>query len=258
MRKKIIKFILFFSLFFILISVFSKKINAQQGDPCTISCNKDAVVLIKVAGITKTYTFKTNYISAKKKCCIGPAGLTNIITILSALGPIPPQLKNSTSWCSTLNVWLPGQINLIIAVPDPDTNCPDGYMCNPSTLTCQKKISIIEPVSCDCNGKCCAEWEHSICTDPVGIQTVIGCFPTDPEFIPGWLLGLSLPLAGAAAFMLMLYGAFLIITSSGDPEKLKEGQEILFSALAGLLLIIFSVFILRLVGVTILRIPGFG
>ncbi len=125
-------------------------------------------------------------------------------------------------------------------------------------------ISIIKPESCDCKGvisqECVdqgntpAECTRQVC----GIRTMIGCVPTDPGSIPGWLFTLSLPIAGAAAFALMLYGAFLILTSSGNPDRLKEGQEILFSALAGLLLIIFSVFTMRLVGVTILKIPGFG
>ncbi len=56
----------------------------------------------------------------------------------------------------------------------------------------------------------------------------------------------------------MLFGAFQIMTSQGDPERLKAGKELIGSALAGLLMIIFSVFLLQLIGVQILQIPGFS
>ena len=41
-------------------------------------------------------------------------------------------------------------------------------------------------------------------------------------------------------------------------EKIKKAQDLLTSCIMGLMLIIFAVFILRLVGVNILRIPGFS
>jgi hypothetical protein len=46
------------------------------------------------------------------------------------------------------------------------------------------------------------------------------------------------------------------MSSSGDPERLKGGQELLTSAIAGLIMLIFSVFILRVIGVDILKLPG--
>ncbi|OGD53992.1 hypothetical protein A3J78_01295 [Candidatus Beckwithbacteria bacterium RBG_13_35_6] len=91
-----------------------------------------------------------------------------------------------------------------------------------------------------------------------GIKTALGCFPIEPRAIVEWFLKYGIIFGGGIAFLLMLLGAFQIITSSGDPERLKKGQEVLFSALAGLLLIIFSVFILRFIGVTILKLPGWG
>jgi len=87
--------------------------------------------------------------------------------------------------------------------------------------------------------------------------TALGCIPTDPGQFISWLLPAAIGIAGGLAFLLIIYGAFTILTSSGNPEKLNSGKEILISALAGLLLIIFSVFILKLIGVDILGIPGF-
>ena len=67
------------------------------------------------------------------------------------------------------------------------------------------------------------------------------------------LIGLGI--AGGIAFLLMLYAGFTIVTSSGDPQRLQGGKELLTAAISGLLLIIFSIFILRVVGIQILAIP---
>jgi hypothetical protein len=91
------------------------------------------------------------------------------------------------------------------------------------------------------------------------IPTAIGSI--DPSSLQGFtqsLLGFAFGVAGGIAFLLMLFGTFQIMTSSGNPEKMKAGSELITSALTGLLFIIFSVFILKLIGVTILDIPGFG
>jgi 3-phosphoglycerate kinase len=63
-----------------------------------------------------------------------------------------------------------------------------------------------------------------------------------------WLLGIG----GGIAFIMILAAGFQILTSSGDPKRLSTGQELLTSAVSGLILIIFSIFILRLIGVNIL------
>lgn len=48
------------------------------------------------------------------------------------------------------------------------------------------------------------------------------------------------------------------MTASGDPERLKAGQELLTSAIAGLILLIFSIFILKFIGIDILGLGSFG
>jgi len=42
------------------------------------------------------------------------------------------------------------------------------------------------------------------------------------------------------------------------PEALKDARDQLISAIIGLIFIIFSLVILQIIGVDILRIPGFG
>jgi len=95
------------------------------------------------------------------------------------------------------------------------------------------------------------------CKDEAGIETALGCIPYDPGNLVKWLLGFGLSLAGGIAFLLMTWGAFLYITSQGNPDQLQKAKETIVSAIGGLLFIIFAVFLLRLIGVDILKIPGF-
>lgn len=90
--------------------------------------------------------------------------------------------------------------------------------------------------------------------------TALGCVPTKidgPQGLVAWLLEKIIGLGGGLAFLLLLYGSFQILTSTGDPEKLATGKEIIVSAVSGLLMIIFSVLLLRIIGYDILRLPGF-
>ena len=91
------------------------------------------------------------------------------------------------------------------------------------------------------------------------IKTAIGCIPySDANELVAFFLRWGVGIGGGVAFLLILAGGFTIMTSTGNPERLKGGQQLLTSAIAGLIMIIFSIFILRLIGVNILQIPGFG
>ena len=48
------------------------------------------------------------------------------------------------------------------------------------------------------------------------------------------------------------------MVSRGDKEKLAGARETLTSAIVGLLFIVLSIVILEIIGVDILRIPGFS
>ncbi len=90
-----------------------------------------------------------------------------------------------------------------------------------------------------------------------GTYTAIGCITTDPNALLEKFLGLAIGISGGIAFLLILFGGLQIMTSAGNPEQLNAGRELVSSAIAGLLLIIFSVFILQFIGVNIIGIPGF-
>lgn len=91
-----------------------------------------------------------------------------------------------------------------------------------------------------------------------GVWTAIGCIQTTPEGLINTFLPFGIGIAGGIAFLLILFGALQVMTSAGNPEKLHAGGELITAAISGLLLIIFSIFILQLIGVKILVIPKFG
>ena len=97
------------------------------------------------------------------------------------------------------------------------------------------------------------------CHTSGGVYTGIGCVPVGnmTAFI-ATLLNYAAGIGGGITFLMIIAGGFTILTSSGNPEKLQTGKEIITNAIAGLLLIIFSAVILRIIGVDILQIPGFG
>ena len=91
-----------------------------------------------------------------------------------------------------------------------------------------------------------------------GAWTAIGCIHSDFSKTVERLFTIALGFGGLSALGCIIYASFLMQTSAGNPEKTKKAQELITSCIAGLILIIFSVFILRVLGVDILRIPGFS
>lgn len=107
--------------------------------------------------------------------------------------------------------------------------------------------SIVFNPTCDGGGKYIDQMG-----DPAGIDTALGCLPTDPQEFVGLVLPWAIGIGGGIAFLLMLYGVFMIIVSSGVPDKMQAGRELITSAITGLLIIIFAVFILKFIGVDVL------
>jgi len=101
------------------------------------------------------------------------------------------------------------------------------------------------------------------CTSPIdgvpqGTYTAIGCIPTEPQAFVSVFIKWAISVGAGIAFLLIIYGAFTVITAAGEPEKLKAGQETITSAITGILFIIFAIFLLRFIGADLLKIPGFS
>ena len=131
--------------------------------------------------------------------------------------------------------------------------CPSGQQCVSSTSV------YATPKICEFASDAAKKQECEQCMgNGTGAWTALGCIPTDPSKFIGQILGIAVGIGGGIAFLLVLFGGFQILMSAGNPEKLNAGKELVTSAITGLLIIIFSLFILRLIGFNILGIPGFG
>lgn len=137
------------------------------------------------------------------------------------------------------------------------------------TYRCENNICIADPNGSykgyyDCEANCKEgepplEWKKGLPTCSVdgkkGIDTAIGCIPVEnSDALIGFILRWAIGVGGGIAFLLIVFAGFQIMTSAGNPERLQAGRELLTSAIAGLILLIFSVFILRIIGVNILGI----
>lgn len=126
------------------------------------------------------------------------------------------------------------------AVPDPPSE-PVLPAFEPDHCTSQRCIAH-DLLTGDCI-------DYSI--DP-GIVTAIGCLPYHPfEFLRSFR-GVLISMGGGIALLLMIIAAFFVLTSKGNSEQIQRGKEIFTSALIGLLILISSVFLLRLISVDLL------
>lgn len=151
---------------------------------------------------------------------------------------------------------------------DPNTHCvsdsagfsckrktstsPNPYNINsPSTSYPTNTNKILDKVFCDSAGKATTD------TATGKIFTAIGCIPvSNTSGFIAWILGWAIGVGGGISLMLIIVASFQIISSSGNPEKVQAGKELLTSAIAGLIMLIFSVFILKVIGIDILKLPG--
>lgn len=91
-----------------------------------------------------------------------------------------------------------------------------------------------------------------------GYPSAIGCLPLDNvgKFIAETVFGIGLSIAGAICLMCIIFSAIMLQTSQGSSEQVEKARKTLIQCLSGLVFIIFSIFILRFIGVNLLRIYG--
>jgi hypothetical protein len=90
------------------------------------------------------------------------------------------------------------------------------------------------------------------------VSSAIGNISTEPQAFVKTVFSIVLGLAGGIALILIIFSGYRFMTSGGNPEAVKGATEQLVSAIVGLLFIILSFVILQVIGVDILRIPGFS
>lgn len=102
----------------------------------------------------------------------------------------------------------------------------------------------------------CEKSGHGASSADPQVDTALGCIPVKVDDFVVWLLPFLFGIAGGISFLLMAYGFILMTTSGGEPKAIQGAQETITSAIMGLLTSIFALFIIRLIGVGILKIPG--
>ena len=65
------------------------------------------------------------------------------------------------------------------------------------------------------------------------------------------ITNLAVPIAILCLIVLVVYAGYMLISSQGNPDKLKEGKEVLTNAIVGFLVIVLSVVILLLISNTL-------
>ena len=90
---------------------------------------------------------------------------------------------------------------------------------------------------------------------PNVIKTPLGDIPTTPAGFAAAFVTLAVGVSGGVAFLLMIYGSFRFMFAAGNPESVQQGREIITAAILGLIVVVFAVFILRLIGISILGLP---
>lgn len=96
---------------------------------------------------------------------------------------------------------------------------------------------------------------RAACDPDNEISTAIGCINVrGPESFIENILSLAIGIGGGIAMLLIIFGGIQVLTSAGNPDKIQAGKELITSAIQGLIIIVFSVFILRIIGVEVLKI----
>lgn len=128
----------------------------------------------------------------------------------------------------------------------------DGYLCLLATDSARLVCRL--PDSGEGHNPCTPDSEGNA---PFKCQTAIGEISTSPGGFIKSVLVLILSLSGGIIILLIIINGYKLMVSQGDPEKVKEARESVMSAIAGLLLIIFSIVILQFITVDVLHLPGF-
>ena len=140
-----------------------------------------------------------------------------------------------------------------------DKDCPDGRCLGPDDKGIRKcevdedyipgqiPLACTEKKDADGNG-----------TGKFVCNTAVGKINTDPANFAKSVLTLFLSIAGGILLLLLIINGYKLMVSQGDPEKLKEAREGIIAAIAGILLIIFSLVLLSFITVNVLGLPGFN
>ncbi len=196
---------------------------------------------------TRLWYVKDNYCASNEQPsgCEGSAiGNPSLPNCVCQAVPTSPVLLINTCTCNNLRVVTGSNCQ----GSTPRASCGNAYSgyvdcsCSPA-LSTTPPPHYTQPAS-------------YLCSDGLSVDTALGCIPVKMDKFIAWLLPYLFGIGGGIAFLLMVYGFILITTSKGDPKAVQAARETITSAVIGLLVSIFAIFILRLITLDILKIPG--
>lgn len=218
-------------------------------------------------GFTLNESKNNYYIHIKNGCGFGETGLCYGSFLINTSGGLSPEQK-----CEVCPPGTKLQGGACISFPDPDLSPPKP----PTTITCYDPFRCPTDGSSICQITDVSRFQNSFnagtpysfnpcpgISDTSGncksVRSGLGItFETSAQGIGKGLLGILITIGGAVAFIIIIITGYRLMTSGGDPEKIKAAREQLTSAIVGLLFIIFSIAILSFLGFDVLHIPGIG
>ncbi len=246
-------FLLFFSSFFLV-----KNIHAQLDSSEGIQQLKDTTGDIPGMTCGDATNEQIN------KCCNTGDVNTNIniqdprIWCLPFGGPCASSLPSDMFNAFIKTSSFPKQIEKLSKLAKNSGGCVVGEPDNPNSQSCTCKATALSTLCTTYFATNQTEMSQCLkCTaSNRAVWTGLGCIKVSASGFVSTIMTIGVGLAGVVALLCIIYAAFLMQTSAGNPERLKKAREYLTNCIIGLLIILFSIFILRLVGVNILQIPG--
>lgn len=214
------------------------------------------------------FTLSSEVLAICEQCPPGATLGDNSICVVSVAAPAGGGRPNTTTVPATLGCSAGQRASIpelndaacqCVPQSDPGATGPAGQNATPLPVTISASASPARPTSG--KGVACAPNERNPDTSIKGvggIMTAVGCIPTNPPELVQGLLKYGILAAGVVAFLLMILGALNMITAEGNPDSINKAKERFYSAIVGLLFIIFSVLLLQIIGVDILGLPNFG
>lgn len=74
---------------------------------------------------------------------------------------------------------------------------------------------------------------------------------TDEKSLVQTIVSIAVPLGVISVVILVVYAGYLLTSSQGNPDKLKEGKDIITNAIIGFVVVLLSVAILILISNTL-------
>lgn len=83
------------------------------------------------------------------------------------------------------------------------------------------------------------------------------CIPDNPAGFASEFYAIGLSIIGGLAVLYLIYGAYVLMTSRGNPDEVNKGKSYVVYAIIGLLVAIFGYLFIEIVFIDILHLPGF-